>query len=86
LLDDKYEPKPAFEVLKNLFFTKWHTETSGTLPADGSTSQRAFYGDYEITLNLPSAQTAHAAFSFPEGRPAQIRLKLNSQTGAIERI
>jgi len=85
LLDENYNPKPAFAVLKNLLFNKWHTQTSGTLAEDGSIAHRAFYGDYEITLSLPSSESAHAAFSFPAGQTGEIRLRLNTQAGTLER-
>jgi endo-1,4-beta-xylanase len=86
LLDDQYKPKAAFEVLKNLFFKKWHTESSGTLSSEGAASERAFYGDYEITINLPNAQTARATFLFPTGATAEIHLKLNNSAGTLERF
>lgn len=86
LLDENYNPKPAFDVLKNLFFNKWHTQTSGNLSPAGSRAQRAFYGEYEITINLPNEQTAHATFNFPANSIGDIRLKLNTQTGMLERL
>ncbi|HEY7115153.1 MAG TPA: endo-1,4-beta-xylanase [Tepidisphaeraceae bacterium] len=85
LLDDHYQPKPAFEVLKNLFWTRWHTESSGSLTPAGSLSLRAFYGDYELTLNLPDMRTARATFSLAAGQGGQIRLRLNRATGVLER-
>jgi GH35 family endo-1,4-beta-xylanase len=86
LLDENYNPKPAFEVLKNLIFRKWHTVTSGTLTEQGSAVQRAFYGDYEITINLPNAHTVRGTFSFPARSSEEIKLRVNTQTGTLERI
>lgn len=44
-------PKPAYYTIKNLFEKVWHTQEILTTDDNGKVCFRAFYGDYEITVD-----------------------------------
>jgi endo-1,4-beta-xylanase len=66
LLDDNYEPKPAFQRLKELIRGKWMTRLSGTLDRDGQIAFRGFHGDYELRLTPAGGRTFSASFRIPQ--------------------
>jgi endo-1,4-beta-xylanase len=50
LLDEQYNPKPAWVRLKRLIWDEWTTEASGTTSNNGTFRFRGFFGEYEIRL------------------------------------
>ncbi|MDP4117791.1 MAG: endo-1,4-beta-xylanase [Bacillota bacterium] len=50
-------PKPAFEVIKNMFNKEWHTEETTTTNGDGMAEFKGFYGDYEIKVTGENGKT-----------------------------
>jgi GH35 family endo-1,4-beta-xylanase len=48
LLDEDYNPKPAWNRLKGLIWDEWTTEMSGKTNADGTFKFRGFYGQYNL--------------------------------------
>lgn len=67
LLEQDYEPKPAWYRLKKLLHEKWTTRTSGDLAADGVFTFNGFYGRYEAVLEV---QDSRRVFEFnlqPQG-------------------
>lgn len=50
LLDFNLNPKPAYDVLKNLFQNEWTTDTVCETNADGEAKFQGFYGEYEVTV------------------------------------
>ena len=86
LLDRSYEPKPAFNALKDLIRTRWMTRTSGKLALDGTATFRGFHGEYEVSVTLPSGATAKAQFGVQPSVQNQYRLRLDRETGKLELI
>lgn len=43
-------PKPAYDMIDNLFNKEWRTNLDIEANADGETSFRGFYGDYELSV------------------------------------
>ena len=50
LLDFNLNPKPAYDVLYNLFHNEWTTEADCETNGDGETKFKGFFGQYEITV------------------------------------
>ncbi len=50
LLDEQYNPKPAWERLKRLIRDEWMTRRSGTTSDNGTFRFRGFFGEYEVRL------------------------------------
>ncbi len=50
LLDEHYQPKPAWQRLKRLIREEWTTRRSGTTGPDGSFRFRGFAGEYRIQV------------------------------------
>ena len=60
-LTDKYEPKPAWNVLKNLISEEWMTKNlEQTSTKKGMVSFRGFYGRY--TVNVITKEGTHRQF------------------------
>jgi len=51
LLDFEMNPKPAYEVVYNMFHKEYHTEFTAEADANGQINFRGFYGTYEITVD-----------------------------------
>jgi GH35 family endo-1,4-beta-xylanase len=86
LLDEKYQPTPAFEVLKRLIMQRWRSSASGTLGLDGRIAFRGFHGTYEITLSLPNGRTATSSFRLDPEHPARLRMKLDAAVGTLTSV
>jgi len=79
LLDQNYNPKPAFAAMKKLITETWRTNTTLTLGVDGAAIFRGFHGDYEAAVKLPSGSTARATFRIEPGRADNVvKLRLNT--------
>ena len=50
LLRFDMSPKPAYNKLKELLTSTWHTHETGVTDADGYVSFRGFYGDYTASV------------------------------------
>ncbi len=50
LLDENYQPKPAWDRLKKLIHGEWTTDVSGKTDADGIFTFNGFHGRYEVTV------------------------------------
>jgi endo-1,4-beta-xylanase len=81
LLDDQLNPKPNFDVLKELITKRWRTNLSGRSGFDGSIAFRGFHGDYEVEVTLPGGKTAKATFTVKPEAGNQYRLKLKADGG-----
>jgi GH35 family endo-1,4-beta-xylanase len=86
LLDEKYQPTPAFEVLKRLITQRWRSSASGTLGLDGRIAFRGFHGTYEIALSLPNGRTATSSFRLDPEHPARLRMKLDAAGGTLTSV
>jgi len=84
LLDEKFQPKPAFNTLKELIHNKWKTRASGKLGLEGVAAFRGFHGDYEITLKLPSGEEVRGKFSVSPASPNPIKLRFDREKKLLE--
>lgn len=57
LLDEDYNPKPAWNRLKHLIWDEWTTEMSGKTNADGTFKFRGFYGHYNLKIQADGQTT-----------------------------
>jgi GH35 family endo-1,4-beta-xylanase len=73
LLDENYEPKPAFHTLRRLIRETWRTGVSGTLGLDGGIAFRGYHGDYTLTLSRRDGQQTNLAFRVQPGSNAVFR-------------
>ncbi|MBE7053715.1 MAG: endo-1,4-beta-xylanase, partial [Ruminococcaceae bacterium] len=52
LYDKDNNPRPALQIWQDLIYNKWWTNEEGTTNADGSFDVNAFYGDFDITVDV----------------------------------
>ena len=52
LLDVKHNPKPAYQVLKDLIKKKWHTNVNDFTDTAGTISFSGFYGEYSGMIKI----------------------------------
>lgn len=50
LLDFNLKPKPAYEMLQNLFQKKWTTDATCETNGEGEAVFQGFFGEYEVTV------------------------------------
>ena len=53
LLDNNFQPKPAWHRLLKLLREEWSTRAAGQTAADGTFRFRGFFGDYRVVIDLP---------------------------------
>jgi GH35 family endo-1,4-beta-xylanase len=53
LVDEEYRPKPVYLMLDKLINQTWKTSISAKSGNQGTVSFRGFFGEYEITVNMP---------------------------------
>jgi GH35 family endo-1,4-beta-xylanase len=85
LLDEKYNPKPAYVRLQNLIHHTLNSDITGMLDLDGLIATRAFYGDYDLTVTLPDGRAAHASLNHAEGSSEVFRFVVDTSAGTITR-
>ena len=83
ILDEKYQPYPAFEAIKKLIHEKFSTTSSGELPLDGAIKFRGFQGDYEIVVTLEDGRTVKGRFALEPGAATSLRLRLDRAAGTL---
>ncbi len=71
LVDDDFNPKPAYEALDELINRAWKTRAAGTADAAGRFSFRGFGGKYEIRAGGRTFEAHIAA-----GRSGTVQLKI----------
>jgi GH35 family endo-1,4-beta-xylanase len=77
LLDEQYNPKPAFFALKKLITETWRTNVSLKSDIRGNASFRGFHGDYVATVKTSDGKTRGVKFAIkPTGQAETIRLQL----------
>lgn len=86
LLDDEYNPKPAFEAMRKLIKEKWQTNAAGKLGLDGAYRFRGFHGDYEATITLPDGKNLTAKLSLVPDQDTNLRLQLDSQDQSLKTL
>lgn len=68
LLDESFQPKPAWERLKRLIKEEWSTRQAGSTDAEGAYAFRGFFGQYEVCV---TAAGKHQTFTahLEKGQP-----------------
>lgn len=77
LLDERFNPKPSYEMLKHLITQRWRTNLSGSLNRDGTVNFRGFHGEYEIQITLPNGKVAKGAFTVEKNSANNLRVTVN---------
>ncbi|HEY4328326.1 MAG TPA: endo-1,4-beta-xylanase, partial [Phycisphaerae bacterium] len=62
LLDDKYDPTPAFTRLKELITQRWRTNITDKLAANGIVLFRGFQGGYNLEVTMPDGKIVTTKF------------------------
>ncbi len=77
LLDENYEPKPAFHALKRLITEEWRTNLrTRTHPRTGDLAFTGFHGTYEIEVTGPDGEALEGTFDLTPGLDrASVRLR-----------
>jgi endo-1,4-beta-xylanase len=76
LLDEQYNPKPAWFRLKKLIWDEWTTEASGRTSRDGTFRFRGFFGRYKVTAHLGNT-VQKFNIHIEKNKPNYWRLTLN---------
>jgi endo-1,4-beta-xylanase len=77
LLDEQYNPKPAWTRLKKLIWDEWTTKAAGRTSGDGTFSFRGFFGRYKVTVRFGNAiQTFN--LHLEKGKPNRWQLTLDA--------
>ncbi len=84
LLDENYNPKPAFDRLKDLIQHRWHTDLTGTIPPTNRLQTRGFHGDYELTIHLPNNKLAKTSFTIHQNTFNRHTFTLNQSTATLQ--
>ena len=66
LLDQRWQPKPAYLALDQLIDHQWHTELAG-IANNGIYRLRGFYGDYLVEADLPGGPKVKQKFTLRRG-------------------
>ena len=69
LLRHDLSPKPAYDVVRDLFGKTWRTDLTLETDAAGVLRFRGFRGDYELTATLPDGRPFRAPLSLRRSRP-----------------
>jgi GH35 family endo-1,4-beta-xylanase len=86
LLDDTFQPKPAYHALKRLVREKWMTRLAGRLPLDGRVAFRGFCGTYEIEVTpTDGAAASLGCFNVQTGQTQTVQWVWRPGTNALER-
>ena len=56
LVDEEYNPKPVYEVLRKMIREEWMTRLTTTTDRKGRVSFRGFYGNYQINVTTPDGR------------------------------
>lgn len=71
LLRDDLSRKPAYEALKRLIHSEWHTVCAGTTDINGAFSFSGYYGAYTIVVDQ-NAKRRTGTFNFEKASDANI--------------
>ena len=78
LLDEQYQPKPAWERLRRLLHEEWDTRVTATASAEGRVRFRGFYGAYEVRV-LKGTRAWRFAFALRRNQPARHEFTLDAK-------
>lgn len=69
-------PKPAFNVICDLFNKEWHTEGEYTSDDDGMISFKGFFGDYDMEI-IYNGKKINQKLEFLKGGNTQFKIKID---------
>ncbi len=79
LLDEQYEPRPAFLELYQLVNQQWRTHERLRTNRTGTVRFSGFHGEYRIHARLPDGSRASAEFRLGPETPAEISTTLAAE-------
>lgn len=69
-------PKPAFDVICDLFNKEWHTEGEYTSDDDGMIRFKGFFGDYDMEI-IYNGKKINQKLEFLKGGNTQFKIKID---------
>ncbi len=76
LLDEHFQPKPAWNRLKMLIKEEWTSRQSGTADAAGIYAFRGFFGRYDVRVTAAGSQRSFTTH-LEKGKPNEWTLTLD---------
>ncbi len=76
LLDENYEPRPAFDELYRLVNEEWHTHVHRDSGRSGRFRFRGFHGNYELNARLPDGREVSTDFDLNAETPDRMEIRL----------
>ncbi len=77
LLDEAYEPRPAFHALDRLVNDTWKTRAALESSREGRIRFAGFHGDYRLLARMPDGTTASATFHLAADSPESFDVRLS---------
>jgi len=62
VLDENWQPKKVWNMLKNLIHQEWHTAEAGMSSGSGTFSFHGFYGKYDVTVEIGGETFNYTAY------------------------
>ena len=69
MLDENYQPRPAFLALKKLVNETWNTRLEDRSGPSGDVSLHGFHGNYQLTVRHPDGRMGESKFHLDADSP-----------------
>lgn len=79
LLDENYQPRPAFYALKKLLNETWHTRLEDRTDAAGELPLHGFHGGYQVTVRHPDGRIGTGEFQLGPGTQTALTVAIDWQ-------
>lgn len=76
IVEKNFQPKPAYEALRDLITHEWSTDLGLRTNARGEVTARGFYGVYDVTVTRSSTKGETFRQTLEVGKPAVWNLQL----------
>jgi len=76
LLNNRYEPRPAFETLRHLVREEWRTRETLESNRVGEARLTGFHGDYRVSARLPDGSEVGGSFTLSPDTAVRVELRL----------
>jgi endo-1,4-beta-xylanase len=76
LLDENYEPRPAFLALKKLVRETWHTRLETRSGSAGDVRLHGFHGGYRVTVSHPDGRIGEGEFHLGADSPEALTVRV----------
>ena len=73
MLDNRFQPKPTYNKVKELITKRWRTNLDGQLDGSGALAFRGFHGEYEVEVKA-DGKTLRGRFKVQPGQGNQHRV------------